>query len=391
MHLIATAAFGLEAVVARELAALGYEDTSTTDGRIAFETDAAAVARCNLWLRSANRVLIRVADFPARDFDELFEGLGVIDWREWLPADAAFPVTVGSRQSALTHTPSCQSVAKKAVVEALRKQHNVTDLPETGPTVPISISLHKDVATVALDTSGEGLHRRGYRTQSGSAPLRETLAAALVQLSVWNRDRPFMDPCCGSGTIAIEAALLGRNVAPGIHRDFVAEAWNSLPESTWTEARTEAQDLVTDPFESPLLATDIAPAVLRIARENAARAGVADDIHFQHKPLAEASSAKKYGVLITNPPYGERLGDAVSAGNVNRQLSELFDRLENWSYFVLAADRGFDRAIGRKATRRRKLYNGTIECTYHQFLGPRPPRRSEPESHTIDSRTSEYK
>ncbi|QDT65859.1 THUMP domain-containing class I SAM-dependent RNA methyltransferase [Calycomorphotria hydatis] len=389
MQLIATTAYGLEAVVSRELKALGYDDQATQDGRITFDADAVAVARCNLWLRSANRVLVKLAEFPANDFDQLYDGMQTIDWTPWVPGDGKFPVTVGSVKSTLHHTPSCQSIAKKSVVEAMRQQHGVTELPETGIEVPISISIVRNVATVALDTSGSGLHRRGYRTQAGAAPMRETLAAALVQLSVWNPERTFVDPFCGSGTIAIEAALIGRNIAPGLRRTFVAEDWPMFPRDLWDDAIAEAEELmIHEPIRPPLIATDIAPGVLRLARENAKRAGVEEDIHFQQMPVSDFTSSKKYGVIITNPPYGERLGDEAGSQSTLRQLGYVLQNLETWSCFLICPERKIDREIGREANRRRKLYNGTIECTYHQFLGPRPPRR-EPSPTTTEESSPE--
>ena len=373
LALMATTAFGLEAVVSRELEALGYAERTVSDGRVEFTGDVEAICRANLWLRSAERVLVKLAEFEALDFGVLFDRVVELPWSEWLTEDAAFPVRARSARSQLASEPDCQAIVKKAVVESLKRTWPRDWFEETGPEVAIDVSLRKDRVTVALDTSGAGLHRRGYRTWAGSAPLRETLAAALVQLSYWKPGRPLADPCCGTGTILLEAVLLGQNRAPGLEREFAAEAWPRVPTGTWSRAREEARDLVRELPDAPILGTDIDSRPLRLARRNAEQAGLAGVVHFQQKPLAEFSSSRQYGCLITNPPYGERMGERDEVEALYRQLAGVIEPLETWSTYVLSGHRQFEQLFGRRADRRRKLYNGRIECTYYQFQGPRPP------------------
>ena len=307
--LIATTAFGLEAVVKRELSVLGYDGQVIAPGWIRFAGDATAIVRCNLWLRSADRVLIQIASFPSPDFDALFETTKAAPWQEWLVRDANFPVTGRSIKSQLSSIPACQRAVKRAIVESLQGAYATLELPETGPLYKVEVALLKDQATLTIDTTGPSLHKRGYRAKASRAPLKETLAAAMVQLSFWRRERPLIDPFCGSGTIPIEAAMLGRNIAPGLQREFAAEAWPQIAAATWTEAREEARDLMQPPFEERIIGTDIDGRILRTARENAELAGVDDLIHFQEKAFDQLSSKRKYGCVITNPPYGLRLGD----------------------------------------------------------------------------------
>jgi putative N6-adenine-specific DNA methylase len=374
LELIATASFGLEAVVARELKQLGYEDQTTEDGRVTFVADEVAVCRSNLWLRSADRVLLKLGEFVARDFGTLFDQTNAIPWADWLSEDAEFPVRGKSVRSQLTSVPDCQSIVKKAIVEKLKQQYKRDWFKETGPAFAVEVSLLKDRATLTLDTTGPGLHKRGYRTLSGAAPLKETLAAGLVQLSYWNRERPLIDPFCGTGTIPIEAALIGRNIAPGLHREFAAEQWPRFPKQLWTEARSEAQDSVTDELAFPILATDIDSEAISMARYHAKRAGVENDIHFQQKPFSKLTTKKTFGCVICNPPYGERMGEEQESEAIYREMRNIFSPLETWSIYVLTSNSQFEKLFGRKADRRRKLYNGRIECTYYQFFGPPPPR-----------------
>lgn len=373
LQLIATAAFGMEAVVARELEQLGYTDQTVADGRVTFTADEAAVCRCNLWLRSAERVLLKMGEFDAGDFGELFDRTHELPWHEWLPAEARFPVRGKSVRSRLTTVPDCQSIVKKAIVEKLKSRYRRDWFEETGPTYAVEVALLKDRATLTLDTSGAGLHKRGYRTLAGPAPLKETLAAGLVQLSFWNRDRPLVDPFCGTGTIPIEAALIGRNIAPGLNRDFAAETWPRIPRSLWDEARREARYAVTAPLDIPIIGTDADAGVLSLARYHAKQAGVADEIHFQQQPFARFTTKKQYGCIICNPPYGERMGEQEQAEALYREMPRIFAPLETWSIYVLTALPQFEALYGRRANRRRKLYNGRIECTYYQYHGPRPP------------------
>ncbi|WP_237228216.1 class I SAM-dependent RNA methyltransferase [Rubinisphaera sp. JC750] len=376
--LTATTAFGLEAVVGRELQQLGYEDQKRSDGRVTFQADLSAIARCNVNLRVGNRLLLQMGEFEAPDFDAFFDQIRDLPWENWIAADAQFPVTGSSQKSQLHSVPACQGMAKKAIAQRLEQVYG-RSLPETGSLCPVHFDLRHDTCTMYLNTSGAGLHKRGYRSHSGEAPLRETLAAALVQLSVWKRDRPFIDPFCGSGTIAIEAALMARNIAPGLSRNYVAEDWPQLSKDLWIQARGEAQAAILPAPEDPLLASDVDFRVLRTARENAKLAGVEDIIHFQQHDVSTLSTKKKYGCLITNPPYGQRLNDMQQAQELWKTLARVTEDWSTWSLFVFVGSREFERIFGRKATRRRKLYNGTLECTYYQYLGDKPPRMNRPQ------------
>lgn len=384
LDLIATAAAGTEAVVKRELAALGYEAKGTTPGRLLFRGDAAAICRANLWLRAAERILIRIGTFPARDFEQLFEGTKGLAWELWLPADAEFPVRGRSHHSQLTSVPAVQRSVKRAIVERLRAAHRRQELPETGARCSIEISLRDDVATLTLDTTGVGLHKRGYRRLVGDAQLRETLAAAMIQLSYWRAGRVLADPFCGTGTIPIEAALIGRNIAPGLQREFVCESWPTLDPSWWKRARDEARDLQLPKLAERLLGYDIDAETLDLARFHAAEAGVADDIHWQQRPFAELRAKAEYGCIITNPPYGERMGADREIVELYRTFPLVLRRLPTWSHYILSSRPDFEALVGQTATRRRKLYNGPLECTFYQFAGPKPPRSdaSQPASGT---------
>ncbi|MGE3314871.1 MAG: class I SAM-dependent RNA methyltransferase [Planctomycetaceae bacterium] len=378
IELIATASFGLEAVVSRELKQLGYDRQKIEDGRITFTADLQAICRTNLWLRSADRVLVKLGSFPARDFGELFDRTTALPWSEWLPRDAAFPVRGKSVRSQLHSVPDCQSIVKKAVVENMKKAHRTQWFEENGAPFSIEVSILKDQATLTLDTTGPGLHKRGYRTSIGPAPIKETLAAALVQLSFWNAQRPFLDPFCGSGTIPIEAALWARNIAPGLKRSFDAEKWPKVPGGFWKEARAEAADLAKREIELELHGSDIDERALGMARKHAHDAGVGSEILFEQRAFKDVSSHRKFGCVVCNPPYGERSGDVESAVKLAQEMTHVFRRLDSWSFYVITALENFETHFGRKADRRRKLYNGRIECTYYQFYGPRPPWQEPP-------------
>ena len=355
----------------RELEGLGIEASVDEPGRVHFRGTRETICQTNIWLRTADRVLIRVARFPAADFDALFETVRGLTWGEFLPVNAAFPVTGRSIKSTLSSVPACQRAVKRAIVDALRRDHHSETLPETGAEYKIDVALLKDTATITIDTTGRSLHRRGYRTQVSLAPLKETLAAALVMLSYWKPGRPLIDPFCGSGTIPIEAARLGRNMAPGINREFAAQAWEEFPEGLWADVRQSARDVQLPALEEKLLGMDIDGRVLQAARENASRASVADDIHFQTGAMVRLTSRRRFGCLITNPPYGQRIGDR-DLEQTYRTIPEVLDKLPTWSHYFLTACPGFERIVGRQADRRRKLYNGRIECTYYQFHGPKP-------------------
>lgn len=376
LELIATATFGLEAVVARELKELGYTDQKVEDGRVTFVADEAAICRTNIRLRSADRVLVKIGTFEAHDFGELFDKTHALPWSEWLPEDAAFPVNGKSIRSQLSSVPNCQKLVKKAIVENLKKAYKRDWFDETGPEFAVEVALLKDRVTLTIDTTGAGLHKRGYRTLSGPAPLKETLAAGLIQLSYWNKDRPLIDPFCGLGTIPIEAAMIGRNIAPGLNRTFTSRTWPRIPKELWTEAGNEAMDLETKELAFPIIGTDIDEEVLGPARYHAKRAGVENDIHFQQMPFAELTTQKKYGCIICNPPYGERLGEQQQSEEIYREMKSVFAPLDTWSIYVLTSHPKFETILDRKADRRRKLYNGRIECTYYQYYGPPPPHNT---------------
>lgn len=370
-QLVATAAFGLEAVVVRELAALGYEGRVARPGRIEFAGDEAAICRTNLWLRSADRVLLQLAKFSAPDFDALFDTATELPWEQWIDREAAIPVRGRSHKSQLSSVPAVQRTVKKAIVQRLLKQFS--ELPETGPPVPVEIALLDDEAMLSIDTSGEGLHKRGYRRLAGPAQLRETLAAALVQLSYWKPDRPLVDPFCGTGTIIIEAAMIARRLAPGRLREFAAELWPTFPREPWQLARAEAADLVLPNLEERPMGTDIDAETLSLARYHAEQAGVAEDVHFQQRAFADLTSKRHFGCTIMNPPYGLRMGEERSVAELYRTFPEVLRRLKSWSHYILSAREDLEQLVGQEADRRRKLYNGRIACTYYQFYGPRPP------------------
>lgn len=374
--LIATATFGLESVVARELERLGYTGLRVVDGKVHFQGDERDIARCNLWLRSADRLLIRVGEFPAPDFDALFDQTKALPWSDLLPVDAKFPVAGRSVLSRLHAVPAIQGAVKKAIVESLKRTYQRFRFDESGSTFQIEVSLLRDVATLTIDTSGDGLHKRGYREFVGLAPLRETMAAGLIQLSYWNRDRQFVDPFCGSGTLPIEAALIGRNIAPGIGRSFVAEDWRWLDRRIWREARTEARDLRQPRMVLPILGFDHDPSAIRLSEKGANEAGVAGDIQFRCQEVSDFRTNAEYGVVITNPPYGERLGDPEEVAAVYRELGRVTASLPTWGVYAITSNRGFEQQFGRRAPRRRKLFNGRLECQFYQYPGP-PPRRAD--------------
>lgn len=374
VELIATATFGLEAVVKRELQGLGYTDVTVSDGKVAFSGDEKAIPRANLRLRSADRVLLQVGEFKALTFDELFEKTKALPWSDWIPPDGKFPVNGKSVKSKLFSISDCQAIVKKAVVESLKARYAVEWFPETGPEFAIQVALLNDVATLTIDTSGEGLHKRGYRQEAGEAPLKETLAAALVQLSYWRKDRLLLDPFCGSGTIPIEAALIGRNIAPGLNRNFASEHWPAVDRGIWKEARVEAFKAIDTGAELKIKASDIDSRVIEVAKENAAEAGVDDCVEFAVKPMEKVTIDREYGVVITNPPYGRRIGSKKELGKLYKDMARIFGADPTWSVYVLTADEGFEGFYGAKASRKRKLYSGNIRVDYYQYYGRRPPK-----------------
>ncbi len=375
IELIATCSFGLEALVARELKDLGYKDQIVENGKVTFKADLNAICRTNLWLRTADRVRLKVGEFTATTFDDLFEQTKALPWPEIIPDNAAFPVDGKSVQSTLFSISDCQAIVKKAIVESLKNRYDTGWFKEDGPLYRIEISILRDIATLTIDTSGAGLHKRGYRQSGSGAPLRETLAAALVLIARWQPGITLIDPLCGSGTIPIEAALIGQNIAPGMNRNFAAEEWPTIPKSLWHEARRETHDLTNYDNSFDLSGTDINPAAIKTARQNAVEAGVEDLIHFQVRPLSELSSKKKYGKVICNPPYGERLGNQNEVEHLYQDMGRIYKALDTWSWYTLTAHEDFERLFGRNASKRRKLYNGNIKVHYFQYFGPPPPEK----------------
>ena len=370
--LIATAKFGLEAVVKREVAALGFDDVRGGEGRVTFSAAAEDIPRANLWLRCADRVLVQLGEFPALSFDELFQQTRALPWEQWIPADGRFPVNARAVRSTLQSERSCQAIVKKAVAERLMAAHGVAALPETGADYGIQVTIRQDRATLALDTSGDGLHKRGYRAEAGAAPLTETLAAALVLLSFWSKGRLLIDPMCGSGTILIEAAMIGRRMAPGLRRAFAAERWPAVGEGAWPAARREAAEAVT-PSEAPtLFGYDIDADAIRIAKQNAALAGVGEDITFEQKALADLWIDQEHGILISNPPYGQRMAEFREINDLYITLNKMMRKKRGWSVYILTADAKFPDYFKRgRPDRVRKLFNGNIRVDYYQYYGER--------------------
>lgn len=375
LELIATATFGLEAVVKREIENLGFKVLKSEDAKITYLGDERAVVKSNLWLRCADRVLIKLGEFNALTFEELFQQTKALPWEEWLPEDAKFTVTGTSVKSKLHSVPDCQGIIKKAIVEKLKETYHTEWFKETGPEYIIKLTLLKDRATITLDTSGAGLHKRGYRVKDVAAPIKETLAAAMVQLSYWKEGRLLLDPFCGSGTIPIEAALIGKNIAPGLNRKFAAEQWPSIPAGLWKEERKAAFEAIKDDADVRIQASDILPAAVKAARENAMEAGVDDCIDFRIKPLKEVTFEGDYGIVICNPPYGERIGERDEIRRIYAGLKKLFEGSPTWSLYLITTDKEFENlTFGRPADRRRKLYNGRLEVTYYQYYGTKPPK-----------------
>ncbi len=377
-ELMAPCHFGMEAVLKREIFDLGYEISQVEDGRVTFLGDAEAVCRANIFLRTAERILIKAGSFRAVTFEELFQGTKAIPWENFIPEDGKFWVKkAGSVKSKLFSPTDIQSVMKKAMVERMKSAYRREVIPETGSSYPLRVFLYKDQVTIGLDTTGESLHKRGYRKLAAKAPIEETLAAALILLTPWKADRILVDPFCGSGTFLIEAAMMAAHIAPGMNRSFLAEDWNELiPRKCWYEVMDEAAEQVDDTVSVDIQGYDADGDVIRSARANAEAAGVGHLIHFQQRPVAELSHPKKYGFLITNPPYGERLEDKESLPPLYAQLGVRFRALDTWSAYIITSYEDVEKYMGRKADRNRKIYNGMLKTYYYQFSGPKPPRRS---------------
>ena len=377
-ELIAPCHFGMEAVLKREILDLGYEITKVEDGKVTFEADAQGIADANIFLRSTERILLKVAEVKAETFDELFEKTKAIPWEEYIPKDGKFWVAkANSVKSALFSPSDIQSIMKKAMVERMKIQYHKKWFEETGASYPVRVFLMKDVVTIGLDTSGVSLHKRGYRQLSSKAPITETLAAALIMLTPWKKDRILVDPFCGSGTFPIEAAMMAANIAPGMNRSFTAESWtNLIPKKLWYDTIDEANELVNDDIEVDIQGYDIDPEALKAARANAQMAGVDKLIHFQQRAVKDLSHPKPYGFIITNPPYGERLEDREDLPELYKTIGESFRRLDDWSMFLITSYSEAEKYIGRKADKNRKIYNGMLKTYYYQFLGPRPPKKN---------------
>lgn len=377
MELVAPCHFGMEAVLKREILDLGYEISQVEDGRVTFWGDMEAVAYANVFLRTTERILLKVGKIHAETFDELFEKTKALPWEEFIPADGKFWVAKANSIKSKLFSPSdIQSIMKKAIVERLKGVYHKDWFEETGAEFPIRVSFLKDEALIGLDTSGVSLHKRGYRQMTAAAPITETLAAALIMFTPWKQDRILVDPFCGSGTFPIEAAMMAANMAPGMKRSFLAEKWEHLiPKKHWQNAREEAEDLVDLHVETDIQGYDIDAEVLKAARANAKLAGVEHLIHFQQRPVAQLSHPKKYGFIITNPPYGERLEEKKNLPGLYQEIGEAFGRLDSWSEYVITAYEDAEKYIGRKADKNRKIYNGMMKTYFYQFIGPKPPKK----------------
>jgi putative N6-adenine-specific DNA methylase len=371
--------FGLEAVLKRELTDLGCEITKVEDGKVTFTGDEATCSRANVFLRTTERVLLKVASFQAVTFEELFEKTKQLPWEDYLPKDAKFWVAKASSVNSKLFSPSdIQSIIKKAIVERMKLKYRQDWFEETGAAYPLRVTILKDEVTIGIDSSGESLHKRGYRRLTSKAPITETLAAALIMLTPWNKDRILVDPFCGSGTIPIEAAMIGANIAPGMNRSFLAERWENLfPERLWLQAKQEANDLIRKDTQMTIQGYDLDGEIIKAARQNARWAGVDHLIHFQQKPLRELSSSKKYGFIITNPPYGERLEEKKELPGLYKEMGRVFGALDSWSYFIITSYEDAQKYIGKQADRNRKIYNGMMKTYFYQYMGPKPPKAKQ--------------
>lgn len=376
-ELIAPCHFGMESILKREIIDLGYDITEVADGRVTFFGDEEALCRANVFLRTAERILIRIGSFHAETFEELFQGTKALPWEEYIPSDGKFWVAKAASVKSKLFSPSdIQSIMKKAMVERLKECYHINWFEENGESFPIRVFLMKDEVTVGLDTTGESLHKRGYRKLTAKAPIAENLAAALIMLTPWNKDRVLIDPFCGSGTIPIEAAMMAANMAPGMNRSFTAESWSHIvARRNWYDTIDEAQELVDLSIETDIQGYDIEDSMVSISRENAKLAGVDKLIHFQRRGVEQLSCPKKYGFVITNPPYGERLQDKNEMPALYRMIGERYRGLDSWSMYLITAYEQAEKDIGRKADKKRKIYNGMMKTYYYQFMGPKPPKR----------------
>lgn len=375
INLIATSAFGLESVLKSEITNLGFNIVSVENGKVTFESDLRGIAIANLHLRTADRVLLKIGEFKALSFEELFEQTKALPWGDWIPEDGKFTVDGKSIKSKLFSISDCQAIVKKAVVNKLSEKYNIEWFKETGADYKIQVALLKDIATLTIDTSGAGLHKRGYRANASQAPIKETLAAAMVLLSYWDKDRYLLDPFCGSGTIPIEAAMIGRNIAPGLNRHFASEEWDIIGREIWKEERVNALKAIDQTSEIKIKAYDIDPEAIEIAKENAIEAGVDDCIEFEVENFYNISITEPYGVLICNPPYGERLSYSSEVKRLYTHMGAILKNLDKWSKYVITSFEHFEKYYGKKADKKRKLYNGTIKVDYYQYYGAKPPEK----------------
>ena len=373
-EIIVPTMFGMESFTAKEIRRLGYETTEVIDGRITFFGDWEAVCLANLWIRTGERVLIKIAEFNAETFEELFENTKKIDWSDWLAKDAAFPVKGYSLKSKLASERDCQAIIKKAVAVSMSKSYGVNWLEETGPNYQIQFSVLKDKVTLMIDTTGVPLHKRGYRRNSNAAPLKETIAAAMVMLSYWRYDRPLADTFCGSGTIPIEAAMIARNIAPGLKRSFASDAFYQMPKQMWTDAREEAVEMQYRDKKVSIYASDIDKAAVELTEQNARIAGVGDCVKVGQFSVEKFYTTAEYGTFICNPPYGARMGELDEARKIYRMMGEKFRSFDTWSSYIITSDEQFEKAFGKRADKKRKIYNGMMKCNIYQYFGPKPPR-----------------
>mgnify|MGYP000238109366 CR=1 FL=1 len=376
LHLIVPCHFGVESVLKREIIDLGYEIERVEDGRITFSGNLLAICRANVFLRTAERVMIQVGRVKAQTYDELFEAVKALKWSDFIPENGKFWVKKASSVKSKLFSPSdIQRIVKKAIVENLKQEYGVSWFSEDGASYPIRVFFYKDEAVIALDTSGESLHKRGYRYYTSKAPISETLAAALIMLTPWNKDRILVDPFCGCGTFPIEAAMIAANIAPGMNREFTGETWtNFIDKKLWYQAVNEANDKINDDIETDIQGYDIDGEMIEYSRKNAINAGVEHLIHFQERPVSGLSHRKKYGFIITNPPYGERLEEQKSLQKIYTTLGEKYKALNSWSAFIISSYENVEKDMGIRATKNRKIYNGMIKTYYYQFMGPKPPK-----------------
>ena len=374
LNFIATSTFGIEAIVKREAERLGFSDISVLDGRINFSGNLETMAKANVWMRSADRILLNFSEFYAYTFDELFDNTKAVAWEELLPKDANIIVTAKSVKSKLFSLSDCQSIVKKAIVERLKSKYNIEWLPETGSYYKIQVGILKDLVTLTIDTTGQGLHKRGYRQNSVEAPIKETLAAALINLSFYRHDRALLDPFCGSGTIPIEAAMMAKNMAPGLNRDFVCETWGDSFKKAFIEAKEEAKSQIKHDIDLEIYGSDINPSAIESAKRNARLANVSDYIKFNARSYESAQFTGEYGIMIANPPYGERVGDTEEVKNICKGLGRLYRENPTWSFYIITSDFEFEKDFGKKSNKNRKLFNGMMQTYYYQYLGPKKPK-----------------